>query len=885
MIEKNKKERKPIIRISLRMSDVRPSGGGGSFVSRKTEKIGMSLEDRGENRIIGKIDKEKNTKPHVFQEIKPLGFSRPTFDINRRKDCPVSNFPKSEPVLPGPKNVHKEVYLDDTDSENVKNIKLSFSSSQGNQESVPSLHKCVSVGVLPVETKSGERNHGIDSKKIGYGDKDRGSLKNLWEQGIKKEKIREVSDSSEKRNVYPWGEFSWREIFGFRKYIDSFFGLKFVASFSGMAVLIFFFIMGANLLYKGLMIRDRSLFNASEALASLSKAKDGMAGKDFSSAAVSFQDASEKFDQIEKDLNSLGGILVESTRYLPYLSKLSSGYHLAQSGEDFSQAGRLSGEVMAELNGLKNPLEGSDQPISYLDIFKKSDERIKKISALLLDAEEHLEKINISDIPEDKRSQFLTVKEKLPEINEFLLTYVNDSKVFSDLLGGYGPRKYLFLFQNNQEMRPTGGFIGTYAILEISNGQVRNFKVDGIFNPDGQLKEHIVPPEPIQKISANWSLHDSNWFPDFRKSAEKAAWFFEKTGGPTVDGVITMTPTVMEKLLAVTGPIEMPEYEVTIDKDNFLEAVQKEVEVDYDKELNQPKKILADLAPKILDRIFNSRGFSDIAKTMDVLGESLNEKQILIYSKNFEVEKILSVQGWSGEVLETQKDYLSVINANVNGFKTDGVIDESISHTAEIQKDGTIVDTVTIHRRHNGGDTPYDWWNRVNADYMRLYVPEGSQLISVTGHTREFNSPPLDYAALGYKVDPQLKMEDDSARIDEESGTRISTDSGKTVFANWVYVSPKEDVTVTYKYLLPFRIATDSKNKPVDTYSILFQKQSGSLGSQLESKIIYPNEYRTIWKYPAEKVSDVSGLPEGQRGFRMESTLNTDKFVGVALEK
>jgi len=132
--------------------------------------------------------------------------------------------------------------------------------------------------------------------------------------------------------------------------------------------------------------------------------------------------------------------------------------------------------------------------------------------------------------------------------------------IFQDLLGYNGPRKYLFLFQNNHEIRATGGFIGSYGVLNVHNGNVKELFVDGIFNPDGQLSVRVVPPKPIQKISTNWSTHDANWFPNFPTSAEKIAWFYEKTGGPTVDGIITLTPTVMEKLLEITGPIEMLEY-------------------------------------------------------------------------------------------------------------------------------------------------------------------------------------------------------------------------------------------------------------------------------------------------------------------------------------
>jgi hypothetical protein len=179
--------------------------------------------------------------------------------------------------------------------------------------------------------------------------------------------------------------------------------------------------------------------------------------------------------------------------------------------------------------------------------------------------------------------------------------------------------------------------------LDIAgDGRIRNFFVDGIFNPDGQLTDKIIPPKPIQKISAAWSLHDSNWFPHFPLSAQKAISFYEKTGGPTVDGVVTLTPTVMQKLMKVTGPIYMEEYDVELTSENFIKKIQYEVEEDYDKEDNRPKKILSDLAPIVLDRLLSSGDPETISETIKILGEALNEKHILIYSSNEELQQIIS---------------------------------------------------------------------------------------------------------------------------------------------------------------------------------------------------------------------------------------------------
>jgi hypothetical protein len=664
------------------------------------------------------------------------------------------------------------------------------------------------------------------------------------------------------------------------------FFLKFLKFSAGLSAISIIFLFGTGFAIRGMKLKDTGMVKGQSAFAELISAKDNLKNGDFRGSQVKFENAAKTLGEVSEEIDSMGSILVSATKYIPFLSKLSSASHLIEAGEDISQIGILISGMLEDLKKMGLVLEENgredqeEKKISYLELFKSNEKKMREVSEKLKSVEKHLGQVNLDDVPEESRDKIVEMKKALPEINVVLEKLLEQEKVLVDVLGGNGPRKYLFLFQNNQEMRATGGFIGSYGLLDIFDGRVRQFFIDGIYNPDGQLKEKVVPPSPIQKISAAWSLHDSNWFPDFPRSAEKAIKFYEKTGGPTVDGVIAMTPTVMQRLLEITGPIEMEEYGVTVNKDNFIEEIQQEVEVNYDKELNQPKKILGDLAPKILDKIASNRNLNDITRTLNILLESLDERQIIVYSKNWRIEKMLSASGWSGEILETPKDYLSVINTNINGFKTDGVVDEKIFHKTEVQKDGTIIDTVTITRYHRGGDTDYEWWNKVNSNYMRVYVPKGAQLLSATGHTREFNSPPLDYGALRFHRDPQVEMEESSISIDEESGTRIYEDAGKTVFANWVYVSPKETVTVEYKYVLPFKISFDSVGG-VETYSLLAQKQSGSFGSQFVSQIFYPKDFGVLWKFPEEGVEELNFSSEIAE-IKMEGTLNKDQFIGLA---
>lgn len=651
-------------------------------------------------------------------------------------------------------------------------------------------------------------------------------------------------------------------------------------SFAAVLLLFSLSIPAFSFVQKAFDMKASLAVTGEKALGQFAEAKDNLSASQFARAAVDFSESYQILSDANRDIAALGGNFSEILRFVPGISKVASANYVLSAGEHFSLAGKSLAESAESLNGLGNPLDSAnfENGPSLTDLFLNLRSGIEKSSAELAAAQTDLEKVNMEDLPDEMRSQFADLKGKLPVVNASLKNFLDYSRIFLDILGYNGPRKYLFLFQNNQEMRATGGFIGSYGILDISAGRVKKLFVDDIYNPDGQLKARVVPPAPIQKMSAVWTMHDANWFPDFPTSAEKIAWFYEKTGGPTVDGVIAVTPELLKDLLEVTGPIEMPEYDTVVDADNFVEKTQQEVEVEYDKELNQPKKFVADLAPKILDRVFSERGLSPMVRTLQAFDSALSEKHLLLYSRNFNIEKLISGQKWSGEILAADKDFLSVVNTNINGYKTDGVIGETIRHSSDIQDDGSVINTVSVTRRHNGGNEEFDWWNKVNGDWMRVYAPKDAKLLSVSGQTRESVPPALDYASLGFKTDPQVQANEDSSRVDEESGTKIYSENNKTVFANWVYVSPGEEVTITYKYILPFKLSFDDLHHPADSFSVLYQKQSGSVGSRLISEIKLPDNFRAIWHWPDD-------LKQSGNSYRMETVLDADKFVGMAVEK
>ncbi len=636
--------------------------------------------------------------------------------------------------------------------------------------------------------------------------------------------------------------------------------------------LIFLVILSGSFFYYKKMkkIQGRVLGISDHAYQETKIALEDIKRKNFISSSEKLEESAKEFELASQELEKLGKPILAISAYLPYFSRLFSGYNLLQAGKELATAGKEISSYLQELNQLN---ENNDfKNFSWLSFFQKTEKQIKNANQHLEKANQRLKKVEISDLPNEKQVTLIKIKRQIKIAQKTTDFFVNNSYILEDLLGKNGPRKYLFLFQNNQEIRATGGFIGSYGLLNVKNGKIEKFFIEGIFNPDGQLKDNIIPPRPIQKISKAWSLHDSNWWPDFPKSAEKAMVFYEKTGGPTVDGVIAITPDVLKKLLKITGPIYLSQYDIYISNDNFLKMLQTEVEIGYDKNENRPKKILGTLSQIILKKIFQAENMKETIKIIPVLLESLKEKDILIYSKNNDLEKIIISQGWGGKIKETQKDYLNVINSNINGYKTDGVIKQKIKQMVSVRSDGSIINDLFIIREHQGKNSFYEWWNKVNADYLRVYIPLGSKLILAEGQTKE-KLPSLKYDSRKFKIDKDVLNEEKNIKRDKKSGTYVYEDSGKTVLANWVYVSPGEKVTVHYKYQLPFYVNLTDKN---NYYSLLVQKQAG-IQSDFSFQLKYPLEWKLKWKSMQLKSS--------QNKLDWRTVLNQDNFISCLWEE
>lgn len=615
---------------------------------------------------------------------------------------------------------------------------------------------------------------------------------------------------------------------------------------------------------------------------------------DFSAASDKFSTAQSNLYSVNQILEKYPAFLISLARVIPsFGQEVSSGLNIMAAGNKMAELGITLSSLFSELQ-----TNGADN----IAILQSLQLGLSEAGVTLQEIESLLSKVDSNSLPADYREQFDQLNSLLPSAKKVFQNAAEVSSFASDWLGANSPQRYLLIFQNSNELRPSGGFIGSIAEVDIKNGKIQNFYLPpgGVYDLQGNLKILSASPEPLRLLNANWQLQDSNWFFDFPTSAKKIMWFYEKSGGPTVDGVIAVNSQILPKLLTITGPIELKEFDLVLNAENVITELQTEVEINYDRELNQPKKIIASLMPIILQRL-ETLPPQDFFSMFSLLHNALQIRDIQLYHQQAQLQDKIQYFGFGGEVQSTDYDYLAVVDTNIGGGKTDQVISSQVLLTSNINSNGEVINTLKLIKQHNGDPTDI-FTGQMYRDYLRIYVPLGSKLVAATGFTPptvdEFNHP-----SAGFSEDEFLKNVETNELIDLGTKTRITDEFGKTVFGNWLSLLPGEQKEVSLTYVLPNKINFKKQNQDnffinlidkflaitglnqegdneVAMHTLLLQKQSGQPFYSFSHEVIFPNTWEVL-------VSNLLKNNTARRDNRVyyQNTISTDQVWGVIFSR
>ena len=198
------------------------------------------------------------------------------------------------------------------------------------------------------------------------------------------------------------------------------------------------------------------MFQSETGMSTLLQAVTLLREKQYDQSAVLFREATASFEEAERTLFWFGGPVLDMTRFVPGLSQASSGKHAILAGKYFGEAGE-SLSVLVKNAALSKEAYAQGEKVSLLSFLVQVKEPLTQARESLFRAEKELALVRIDDLPAEKKEKFLLVRTSLPSVLALLSGFEKNEVLIEELLGGNGPRTYLFLLQNNHEMRATGG--------------------------------------------------------------------------------------------------------------------------------------------------------------------------------------------------------------------------------------------------------------------------------------------------------------------------------------------------------------------------------------------------------------------------------------------
>lgn len=577
-------------------------------------------------------------------------------------------------------------------------------------------------------------------------------------------------------------------------------------------ILVFLFIT-INIYYQGRDLKNDLLTSIKGGFNNILMAKDHIVSNDFSGAKTNFYDAISSFQEAENKIKFLKRNLADNYSKDSANKMIDgvfvSGNLLAEAGLNFTKAIENIKFLSAHTFNEAGPslTEGYRVNLNLI-----TDGKLK-----IIEAQKKIQDIPRSLIPGDYLSLMDDAQQKITKAVNLIEEAEKKFPIFLTLLGDKLPQRYLVLFQNIDEKRPTGGFIGSFAIIDINDGYVTKFDIHDVYDFDGRFHDYIEPPQELQSLTKTWRLRDSNYSPDFAVSAAKAEWFLQKEGGPSADHVIAIDQTLLVDIIEATGDLNLPGVSrpVSAADLNFLLSYIVESKIEG---ATTPKKILKDLKPAIIEKIKNPQ---NLAKIAPILIKGIREKHIQMWSKNPEVQEFFEQYKLAGRIYQNKprEDYLNVIDINVGGNKSDKYIERKIEHITFINREGKITNNLIITKTHTFTADQIEVWqntlrkygfnqladnvnsilgNSDNLSIEKVYLPSGSKLITIEG------------------VDGQ----DENTIIEAKYDSKLD----KTYLTFKMKVAKGEQSAVSLTYTLPY----DLKLNNFDDYFLYYQNQAAN---------------------------------------------------------
>jgi len=579
-------------------------------------------------------------------------------------------------------------------------------------------------------------------------------------------------------------------------------------------------------------------------------------------------------------LRRQAGFLAQLAPVLGWLPKvggdLQAAPHLLVMADSLTEAGTLACDALepalAAFGGTGETSDGlSLERVAYL--LAEGQPNLEQALAKVEQAQDTWAQVDVGGLSPWLAGKMALLERGLPLLRVGLEVAV----VSSDLLGMDEPYTYLILAQNEDELRPTGGFISGAGRLTLDGGQIAELSFGDAYTIDDYVnKSYPEPPEPLLNYMGSelWLFRDANWSPNFPTSARQVAYLYEYGQDVSVNGVIALNQRVVELLMTGFGEVRLPGVAEPVTADNvrqFMLAAWNPGDAGVTAEwVFSRKEFMGQLAAAVRERVENDPGSVDWVQVAKDLYRLLEGRHLLVFVDDVDVAGALAQVGWDGSLRESEGDYLMIVDANLGFSKVNPLVSESADYRVALRADGTAAAELSLSYAHQGqkagvrcqhqppytGDLAYELiMHRCYYDYLRVCVPAGSVLRAATPHPT-----PGEYLIRGEPDDGQA--------------VTLSDEAGKTVFAQFFVVEYGQALTTRFVYDLP-RVVQSSEGQW--RYALLIQKQPGTGSTPVSLTLVLPPGAQLLAATPSPCMVDGETLT-------FDLNLDTDIVVEVSYE-
>lgn len=450
--------------------------------------------------------------------------------------------------------------------------------------------------------------------------------------------------------------------------------------------------------------------------------------------------------------------------------------------------------------------------------------------------------------------------------------------ILPEMMGSSSPRTLLIVAQNEDELRPTGGFITGAGLAVVENGRIASLTFeDANFVDDYLHKPYALAPGIYKEMMGLdlFFFRDANYWPDFPASAQEMLHLYSYGKDvPMPDGVIAFNQEFMRLLLQATGPITLPGESSPVTAENVIETFQQAWAPDPDTPLRDwvlnRKDFLPVFAQAILDKLQSDFQSIDPQKLVENVFTAVSGKHLLIYMRSQPEAQTLAAIGWDGRLPTTlNHDYLLVVDTNIGYSKANLLVDQAIQHNVTLFQDGAAATTTVtfINKGQPNPDQPncqsgfgysqnptyLDDANNCHYSFLRVYAPVGSTLVEAS------QTPiPAEVVFTG-KAWPGQAFQ-------------LTELPGLTTFANVVLVPTQAEASASFTYTLPETAVP--QNNDEKSYTLTIAKQPGTRPFPVALTITLPENGRLISATPEPATIEGSTLT-------FQLTLDRDLEIAV----